>query len=96
MTTNITNFRQNNGLLLLKQGNIIVNKEGSYIVKSQTLANKQYIVELLGTVWVCSCRDFEYRRIECCKHINAVKLWRFRGIKEAQTRSFCRGCYQMR
>jgi putative transposase len=29
----------------------------------------------LENVWVCSCPDFEYRKIEYCKHIHAVKLF---------------------
>ncbi len=44
-------------------------------VKSQTFTNKQYTVELLESIWVCSCPDFEYRKIECCKHIYAVQLF---------------------
>lgn len=70
-----TDFRKSNGLLILQQGSIVDNKDGSYIVKSQTFADKQYTVEILESVWVCSCPDFEYRKIECCKHIYAVKLF---------------------
>jgi len=29
----------------------------------------------LESIWVCSCPDFEYRKIECCKHIYAVQLF---------------------
>ncbi len=32
------------------------------LLNSQTFANKQYTVELLENVWVCSCPDFEYRK----------------------------------
>jgi hypothetical protein len=64
MTTNNTDFRKNNGLIILQQGNIISNGENSYTVASQTFAGKQYTVELLENVWVCSCPDFEYRKIE--------------------------------
>jgi putative transposase len=72
---NPIDFRKNNGLIILQQGNIIANGENSYIVKSQTFAGKQYAVELLENVWVCSCPDFEYRKIESCKHIYAVQLF---------------------
>jgi DNA-directed RNA polymerase subunit RPC12/RpoP len=70
-----SDFRKNNGLIILQQGNIVVNGENNYIVKSQTLSAKQYTVELLENVWVCSCPDFEYRKIENCKHIYAVQLF---------------------
>ncbi len=62
-------------MIILQQGNIIINGENNYIVKSQTLVGKQYTVELLENVWVCSCPDFEYRKIENCKHIYAVQLF---------------------
>ena len=62
-------------LLILEQGNIIQNENGGYTVLSQTFADKKYTVELLENVWVCSCPDFEYRKIDCCKHIYAVKLF---------------------
>ncbi len=76
MTTCNIDFRKNDGILILKQGsNIIANGENSYIVKSQTFPDKKYTVELLENVWVCSCPDFEYRKIESCKHIHAVKLF---------------------
>ena len=75
MTTNIIDFRKNNGIILLEQGNIIQNKENSYIVVSQTFADRKYTVESLENVWVYSCPDFEYRKIEYCKHIYAVKLF---------------------
>ena len=29
----------------------------------------------MENVWVCSCPDFEYRKIESCKHIYAVNLF---------------------
>jgi putative transposase len=70
-----TDFRKNNGMIILQQGNIISNGENNYIVKSQTFAEKEYTVELLENVWVCSCPDFEYRKIESCKHIYAVNLF---------------------
>src|SRR4051812_3753200 len=69
-------FRKTNGILIAQQqDNIIANNDGTFIVKSQTFADKHYTVEYLESIWVCSCPDFEYRKIECCKHIYAVKLW---------------------
>jgi putative transposase len=84
MTTNNTDFRKNNGLIILQQGNIISNGENSYTVASQTFAGKQYTVELLENVWVCSCPYFEYRKIESCKHIYAVNLFIDAHKKEQQ------------
>ncbi|MER5174611.1 MAG: SWIM zinc finger family protein [Candidatus Nitrosocosmicus sp.] len=74
MATNI-DFRKNNGSIILRQGNIIQSENGGYTVISQTFAGKQYAVELLENVWVCSCPDFEYRTIDYCKHIYAVQLF---------------------
>lgn len=70
-----TNFRKTNGQLILQQGRVDANSDGTFTVKSQTFANKQYTVEYLESIWVCSCPDFEYRKIECCKHIYAVQLF---------------------
>ena len=74
MATNV-DYRKNNGLLIAKEGNIIANSDGTFTVKSQTFSNKQYTIELLESVWVCSCPDFEYRKIEFCKHIYATQLF---------------------
>jgi transposase-like protein len=63
------------GLLISKGGFIVKNNENSFTVHSQTFANKQYLVEVLESIWVCNCPDFEYRKIEYCKHIYGVKLW---------------------
>jgi hypothetical protein len=38
MTTNNTDFRKNNGIILLEQGNVVRNNENNYIVVSQTSA----------------------------------------------------------
>jgi hypothetical protein len=64
MTTDNIDFRKNNGIILLEQGNIVKNNENNYIVLSQTFVDKKYTVELLENIWVCSCPDFEYRKIE--------------------------------
>jgi putative transposase len=48
--------------------------DGSFAVPSQT-GNNAYEVRLLGERYVCTCPDFEYRQIDACKHIHAVKLW---------------------
>lgn len=39
------NFKKNNDMLIAKEGNIITNLEGTFTVKLQTFANKQYTVE---------------------------------------------------
>jgi hypothetical protein len=48
----------------------------SFAVRSQT-SDKTYEVRLLGADdrYVCTCPDFEYRQIDACKHIHAIKLW---------------------
>ena len=56
MATN-TEFRKNKGMIIPQQGNIIANREINYTVTSQTFAGKQYTVELLENVWVCSCPE---------------------------------------
>jgi putative transposase len=83
-----TDFRKNNGNIILQQGNIISNGKNSDIVESQTLAGKQYTVELLENVCVCSCPDFEYRKIDCCKHIYAVQLFIDANKKESKPQIF--------
>jgi putative transposase len=83
-----TDFRKNNGNITLQQGNIISNGKNSDIVESQTLAGKQYTVELLENVCVCSCPDFEYRKIDCCKHIYAVQLFIDANKKESKPQIF--------
>ncbi len=70
-----TDFRKTNGLWILQQGSIITNSDGTFTVKSQTFSDKQYTIELLESIWVCSCPDFEHRHIDCCKHIYAVQLY---------------------
>ncbi len=79
MTTKETNYsdaRMTRGLALLQNNGkcIIENMDGSFAVPSQT-SNRTYEVTLLGDRFVCTCPDFEYRKIDACKHIHAVKLW---------------------
>jgi hypothetical protein len=63
------------GLELLEKGaKIAESNDGSFAVPSLT-RDIVYEVRLIESVWVCSCPDFEYREIECCKHIFAVKFW---------------------
>jgi transposase-like protein len=75
MSNNQIDFRIERGQLISKEGSIVRNNENSFTVHSQTFANKQYEVQVLESIWVCNCPDFEYRKIECCKHIYGVKLW---------------------
>lgn len=51
------------------------NEDGSFAIPSQTSANTVYEVRLLESIWVCTCPDFEFREVEACKHIHAVKFW---------------------
>ncbi len=61
------------GLQILESKTIKENKDGSFAVPSQT-SSTTYEVRLLGQTWVCNCPDFQYRQIEACKHIFAVRL----------------------
>jgi len=66
--------RMTRGLQILESGKTIVeNADGSFAVPSQT-SNATYEVRLLGQTWVCNCPDFQYRPVEACKHIFAVRL----------------------
>jgi transposase-like protein len=64
------------GLALLESNgkSIVENADGSFTVPSQT-SDKTYEIRLLGDRYVCTCPDFEYRNIDVCKHIHAIKLW---------------------
>jgi putative transposase len=67
--------RKERGLLILESRSIHENADASYAVPSQT-SDRVYEVRLIQntTTWVCTCPDFEYRKIDACKHIHAVKL----------------------
>ncbi|UVS69099.1 DDE-type integrase/transposase/recombinase [Nitrososphaera viennensis] len=63
------------GLELLESNskNIVENQDGSFQVPSQ-MGSMSYEVRLIGQSWVCTCPDFEYRQVEACKHIFAVRM----------------------
>jgi putative transposase len=73
---NDSEARMKRGLALVESNgkSITENADGSFAVPSQT-SDKTYEVRLLGDTFVCTCPDFEYRQIDACKHIHAVKLW---------------------
>ena len=56
---------------------ITENLDGSsFSIHSQT-SDKVYEIQQLGeNLYACTCPDFEYREIESCKHIEAVKLYK--------------------
>jgi transposase-like protein len=62
------------GLQIFEGKQIVENEDGSFAVPSQTSKNI-YEVRLLGQTWACTCPDFEFRHIESCKHIFAVRLF---------------------
>jgi hypothetical protein len=63
------------GMAILESSRMITEQDdGSFAVPSQTSGTLVYEVKLIESVWVCSCPDFEYREIEYCKHIFAVKF----------------------
>ncbi|MGE5662672.1 MAG: DDE-type integrase/transposase/recombinase [Ignavibacteriales bacterium] len=68
--------RMTRGMEMLHNGKTITeNEDGSFSVPSQTSTNKFYEIMLFGSErFVCNCPDFQYRKIEACKHIHAVKL----------------------
>jgi transposase-like protein len=73
---NNSNARIERGLQILESRSIHENTDDSYAVPSQT-SDRIYEVRLIQdtTTWVCTCPDFEYRKIDACKHIHAVKLY---------------------
>lgn len=73
---NESEARMTRGLELLENNgkSILENADGSFAVPSQT-SDKTYEVRLLDDRFVCTGPDFEYRQIDACKHIHAVKLW---------------------
>jgi hypothetical protein len=73
---NNSDMRMKRGLEILQTKTITENVEGSFSVPSPTHSSGiVYEIRLINTIWVCTCPDFEYREIQCCKHIEAVKLW---------------------
>jgi putative transposase len=63
------------GLELLEKGTkILESDDGSFAVPSLT-SQSVYEVRLIDKIWVCTCLDFEYREIESCKHVYAVRFW---------------------
>ena len=71
----ISQVRMSRGLELLERNgkNISENADGSFRVPSMTSSNL-YEVRLIGDRWVCTCPDFEYRGVESCKRIFAVRM----------------------
>lgn len=72
---NQTEARMTRAIAILETKRIVRNSDGSFVVPSQTSQNVTYEVQDLGTIWVCSCPDFETREIQACKHIFAAKFW---------------------
>ena len=59
---------------MLRSGKTITElNDGAFAVPSLT-SSTTYEVRLLGQTWVCNCPDFQYREVEACKHIFAVRL----------------------
>ncbi len=73
-TANNSDARMTRGLQILEGKQIVENEDGSFTVPSQTSKNI-YEVRLLGQAWACTCPDFEYRQVDACKHIFAVKMF---------------------
>jgi putative transposase len=74
-SNNNSEMRMKRGMEVCEASRITEQADGSFSVPSQTHHYVIYEVRLFQTVWVCTCPDFEYRKIECCKHIYAVKFW---------------------
>ena len=49
--------------------------KGRYFVESASALGEGYTIQNVESVWVCSCRAFQYCKTEVknCKHINQVK-----------------------
>ena len=72
---NNSEARMTRGLELLEKGaKIAESNDGSFAIPSLT-RDIVYEVRLIESIWVCTCPDFEYREVECCKHIYAVRFW---------------------
>src|SRR4051794_5546289 len=72
---NTSETRMTRGLELLEKGaKVAESNDGSFAVPSLT-RDIVYDVRLVESIWVCTCPDFEYRHVECCKHIYAVRFW---------------------
>jgi len=71
---NDSDARMTRGMDILENKKISENEDGSFSVPSQT-GTSIYAVKLLGQTWACTCPDFEFRQIEACKHIFAVKMF---------------------
>jgi len=72
---NDSDMRMKRGLAIFESGKSIVeNEDGSFSVPSQQTHGKSYEVRLLGQTWACTCPDFQYRPVEACKHIFAVRI----------------------
>lgn len=74
-TKHDSDMRMKRGLALLESNgkSIVENEDGSFSVPSQTHGNS-YEVRLISERWVCTCPDFEYRAVDACKHIFAVRM----------------------
>ena len=46
-----------------------------YLVRSQTISCKVYVVQATIDGWKCNCPDHRHRGV-CCKHIHSVELSR--------------------
>ena len=73
---NNSDMRMKRGLAILESHgkSIVENEDGSFSVPSQRTHGNSYEVRLLGQTWACTCPDFQYRQVEACKHIYAVRL----------------------
>ena len=72
---NDSDARMMRGMAISEGNRIVENPDGSFAVPSQTSAIIVYDVRLLGSAWVCNRPDFEFREVQACKHIYAVKFW---------------------
>jgi hypothetical protein len=65
------------GLALLQSNDksILENEDLAPLLPPLRRGSKTYEITLLDNRFVCTCPDFEYRKIDACKHIHAVSLW---------------------
>jgi hypothetical protein len=74
--TNDLDMRMKRGMEILQTKTITENQDVSFSVLSHTHGSGiVYGIRLIKTIWVCTCPNFEYREIECCKYMEAAKLW---------------------
>ena len=77
ITAEQINARIAKGYDIYKSGKIVpILSENNQINEFEVNKHIVSIVDDISGIYHCDCKDFEYRPIECCKHIFAVQFMR--------------------